>query len=132
MSSNPNYLDLDLVKPDVDFVFKYKGKEHSLKQATVADFIQNTKKLQKMDIKPGDVEAEYDALIEMICRSFPTFTPDDAKTMTLSQLNALLERAFALNGQAEMEKNVQVEKKEGNAEAGAASSQSTSDTSSPA
>jgi hypothetical protein len=99
-NTNPTYLDLDAIAEGAELVVKLKGKEHKLKQASVADFIANTKQLQKLQGKMT-IEEEFDQLIEMILRCFPTMKRDDIDGMTVPQMNRLVATAFEMNGQQE-------------------------------
>lgn len=96
--SNVTYLDLDeIVQPKI--IIKYDGKEHELKQFTLADWIENTKDLQKHAATgETDRESESNIIINMIHRSFPTLTPDMMRNMALVKLNKILAFANGNNG----------------------------------
>lgn len=113
MSNAPKYLDLDSLVGEIEFVVKLNGHEHRLKEASVGDFIANTKQLQAMDGKLT-VEDELTQLMAMILRSFPTMKQADLTSLTVVQLNKLVETAFEINGQTKTSENVKSEAEVGN------------------
>ena len=115
--TSPAYLDLDALQAEVTMVVKLGGKDHQLKSASVSDFIANTKRLQAMS-PAMNFEQEFDALAEMILRSFPSMDRKTLEDMTLIQLNHLLSHAFALNGQESVTGKIAADSTTGNAVAG--------------
>lgn len=92
------FIDLDSVAPSVELTVKLGGKSHAMKPATVADFIANTKEIQKLGVN-GDIEAETEIVIGMLLRAFPTMTKDMLLALTLEQLNQLNNAARAASGE---------------------------------
>lgn len=93
-----NYLDLDALAGQDTFSFKYKGKTHVLKETTVDDFIENTALLQNLRTD-GDLKAEVDVMKKLIVRAFPSITVDEIGTMTVKQMNRLVEFSRQYGGE---------------------------------
>lgn len=119
MTDKVNFLDLDAFEEETPkFVFKYKGNEFALKQVSVADFIKNTKKMQKMkeSVTPDE---EMEDLVEVISEAFDSPKGVDMKTilkgMPLANIKKIMDWAFSNNGVSEVTEGVE---KEGKPEAG--------------
>ena len=97
--SNPNYLDLDEIGTQDTMVVKIRGREHKLREATVDDFIANTRESQRLAKDAKTPDEELEAILNMILRAFPTLTRTDLGGVSMSNLNKLLASAFAMNGQ---------------------------------
>jgi hypothetical protein len=97
--SNITYFDLDAVVPD-QVIVKLKGVEHPLKPVSVDDFVQNTKMLQAIE---GDGAEDFEATMahtkDLLSRAFPTMTPAIIGSMSMLQMNKLIEFAHGINGQ---------------------------------
>lgn len=102
------FLDLDAVTADAEFTVKLKGKEHALKIASVATFIENQKAIESLSLSATQ-EEELEVVIGIIKRAFPTMPEEDIRGLNLVQLQAIKEFAMGANG----EKAEKVEGKEG-------------------
>lgn len=112
MSSNMKYIDLDAVDPNAnEVVIKLGGEEHKLVPITVEDFITNTKLVQSLGTST-DIEKEFEIVINMLCRSFPTIKEDQFRKLPLEKLNRILEIARANNGEEEVKKEAEAEAQE--------------------
>lgn len=111
-----NYLDLDSVQPESNFVLKLNGREHKLRETTIADFIENTKAVEKLGLNTSAVE-EMELTIGMIRRSFPTLPEDELRSLTFTQLQAIVDYARQANGEVVEKDDAKGEGAEGNAEA---------------
>jgi len=109
---NPtNFLDLDALADEaVQVVVKLKGVEHRLVQATVADFIANTKAIKNMAANGvNDLEEEVNMVISMIVRAFPTMSAEMLKALPLTSLNSLLDHAKKFNGENSVKAEVEAQ-----------------------
>ncbi|HYG86988.1 MAG TPA: hypothetical protein VD978_12080 [Azospirillum sp.] len=88
----PKYLDLDGLPTGTtaERVLKLNGKEHPLKPMSVGDFIENTKLLQAQGDSPS-LEREFEVMMKMIQRSFPSCSEAELMALTLPQLNQILD-----------------------------------------
>lgn len=105
--TNPNYLDLDAVKPD-EVIVNFQGKRHQLEPISLGDWIANTKAIKRLAATAGDPEKEVEILIEMVGRSLPTMK-DDLPKLKLPQLKALQDFAMKHAGQVEGDKEAAAE-----------------------
>ena len=97
------YLDLDAVVPVDSIEIKFGGVIHKLVPITLEDFVRNTKAVQEMGTQV-DPQKEMEMVTDMLFRAFPTMTPELVKTLTLIQLNKLLDFAMEHNGARKVEK----------------------------
>lgn len=116
--TGPIYLDLDAVAADRnEIVLKLNGKEHTMKHATVRDFVENTKSINTIGAA-GDLEAETASVIGIIKKGFPDISEEDLWDLGLDQLNAIMEFLRENNGENDVTEQAQAEAEaEGNATA---------------
>lgn len=84
------FLDLDSLPTGNERVLKLNGKEHALKAMSVADFIENTRLIQAQGDTPA-LDKEFEVMIALIQRGFPSVTTEELMALTLPQLNKILE-----------------------------------------
>jgi hypothetical protein len=106
--SDPKYIDLDALAPEVDVVIKLDGQSHKLATLTVEDFIQNTKAIQELPAG-STIEQEYETVVSMLVRCFPTITKARFHKLSLVQLNAILNFARENSGQTSIEEDMKKE-----------------------
>ena len=82
-------LNLDEVKPAVTRVLKLKGKEHPQVPTSVGDFIENTRAAKALVGDP-DPTAEFELILGMVGRSFPSISQEELRGLTNEQLSAIL------------------------------------------
>lgn len=90
--------NLDALPTREERVLVFKGVSHAMVPMSVGDFIENTKLMQ--DLRGGSennavmgLAGEFQVIVDMVSRVFPTVDQSDLLTLTFEQLNALL--AFA-------------------------------------
>lgn len=105
------YLDLDAVSSNAEFVLKLNGKEHKLKVATVDTFIQNMQELEGMSMNASAAE-ELKVAINIVKRAFPTIPVEELTSLTVLQVKAISDYAMQANGE---KTEVTKETPEGNA-----------------
>lgn len=93
-----NYLDLDAVAGEADFVLKLKGKEHKLKVATVETFIQNMQDLEGLSMSASAAD-ELKVAVAIVKRAFPTIPEDELKELNILQVKAIADFAQSANGE---------------------------------
>ncbi|WP_431854309.1 hypothetical protein [Azospirillum sp.] len=95
----PTFLDLDnLPTGAAERVLKLNGREHTLKPMSVADFIENTRMIQAQG-NTLELAQEFELMITLIQRGFPTIAKDELMGLTLPQLNRILD--FTQPGEAD-------------------------------
>ncbi|CCG43294.1 hypothetical protein [Magnetospirillum molischianum] len=82
-------LNLDAVKPKTERVLKLKGQEHAQAPLSVGDFIDNARASRRLAEKPDLVE-EFELVLGMVGRSFPTVPETDLRALTFEQLSTIL------------------------------------------
>lgn len=93
-----NFLNLDEVKPTIEFSFQLNGKRHELVPATVETFIANMNDLKSLGVNADPID-ELQVMLKMIGRAFPTITEKELKKLTLDQAKAISEYARRANGE---------------------------------
>lgn len=93
-----NYLDLDAVAGNAEFVLKLKGKEHSLQVATVETFIANMQDLESLSMNASAAD-ELKVALAIVKRAFPTIPEADLKGLTVLQVKAIADFAQTANGE---------------------------------
>lgn len=86
------FLDLDALTESTEKVVKIKGKEHILKPVTVGQFIENAKIVERLGTNPK-FEDEFEAIVKMLLRAFPSMSRVDLEDLPIEHLNAVLEFA---------------------------------------
>ena len=98
----PQMLNLDEVAAKTERVLSIRGEQYEMQPMSVSDFIDYTSKVQAQEVKgkkKGKAEPDksiieiMESLIEMITKSFPTLPEEIVRTLTLEQLNAIIEFA---------------------------------------
>lgn len=91
-------LNLDTLA-DEELVVVLGGKEHKLKEMSVADFIWAQQNLKTISQKSEEAEI-MESLIEMLLRQFPTMERNDLVSLPLQKLNQLTEfvQSFGMKG----------------------------------
>lgn len=92
------FLDLDAVAKEAEFVVKLNGNNHSLKLATVETFVTNMKEIEKLGMAPS-AEAEFEAVVGIVMRSFPTIPENEIRALNVLQIKALSDFAMTANGE---------------------------------
>lgn len=105
MAEEPIYIDLDAIEPTPIFI-KLDGESHKIRHITLADWIANTKDLERLRVSGNDMEVEADIMIRMINRSFPDLTEQRLRDLPLIKLNRILMFAKGHNGTEQVEKEV--------------------------
>ncbi len=104
--NSPNFLNLDEIISEGDEVsFKLNGKSHRMTEATVQDFVNNTRLLQNLGVD-GDIEKETQTIVKVIKSSFPTVNEDDLMQLKMKQLSSLMEFMRQHNGEQEVEDEI--------------------------
>lgn len=92
-----NFLDLDALSDTTEKVVKLKGKEHRLRPVTVGQFIENAKIVQSLGTNPK-FEDEFEAIVKMLLKAFPTLERRDLEDLPIEHLNKILEFARDYDG----------------------------------
>lgn len=89
--AKPLFLDIDdAINPAFREVrVKIGAKEHVLMEATVGSFIENTRDIQSLAYAKDNAD-EFEILMRVIMRAFPTIGREDLLSLTISQLNQLV------------------------------------------
>jgi hypothetical protein len=95
-------LNLDEIAPAEERVIKLDGEEHNLKVLTVEDVIANARAADRMKATKDEIE-QFEILIEMVARSFPSVPAARWHKMSLQHLNAIFQFAQELGKEAEKE-----------------------------
>lgn len=83
-------LDLDdLAKTDPEIVLKLAGKSHVMKPLSVGDFINNTKRLDKLAETP--VSEQFEIFLDIVDAAFPTVGKDVLAAMSMNQLEQIMD-----------------------------------------
>lgn len=93
-----NYLDLDSVASEAEFVLKLNGREHKLKVATVNTFVQNMKDLEGLSMNATAGE-ELEVAVKIVQRAFPTIPEDELRELSVLQVKAISDYAMQANGE---------------------------------
>lgn len=92
-ATQPHYLDLDAIVPEVSVVIKFGGAEHKMAMPSVEDFVRQTKEMEKLSAA-GSPEEEMKLLLGMLGRAFPTIGEANIGKLTIPQLREFA--AFAM------------------------------------
>lgn len=92
-------LNLDELAPAEERVIVLKGKRHPLKVMTVEDVIANARSAERLERATDEIE-QFEVLIEMLARNFPTMPEDEWRTMQVPQLEAVFKFAQELGQEA--------------------------------
>lgn len=96
MTDTTKFLDLDAVKPATELVVGLGGMKHTLVPVTVEAFLANTTLIDQMREEGGiSTRVEFELVIKLLLRSFPTMTDAMLRGLTFDQLKQL--QAFAQN-----------------------------------
>lgn len=82
-------LNLDSVKPAEERVLQLNGREHVMKPMSVGDFIENSRTARAQEATP-DPAVEFETVLGMVARAFPTIADDELRALTFAQLNTIL------------------------------------------
>jgi len=102
----------NLAKKDQEL--KIDGESYPMKQMSVSDFLELTKRAEVIDATKGEsLITRVEFLVETVCLSFPTCPPEVLTSQTMTTLNAIVD--FARDGSipagATESEGVEVEKK---------------------
>jgi hypothetical protein len=91
-------LNLDTLA-DEELIVVLGGKEHKLKEMSVADFIWAQQNLKSVSQKSDEVEI-MESMIGMFLRQFPTMERKDLESLPLQKLNQMAEfvQSFGMKG----------------------------------
>jgi hypothetical protein len=93
-------LNLDSVKPAEERVLKLNGREHAMKPMSVGDFIDNSRTARVQE-GGADPATEFELVLGMVARAFPTIPADELRGLTFAQLNTILSWSESGVGPAE-------------------------------
>lgn len=93
-----NYLDLDAVASEADFVLKLNGKEHKLKVATVNTFVANMKDLEALSLNATAAQ-ELEVAVTIVKRAFPSIPEEELRELSVLQVKAIADYAMGANGE---------------------------------
>jgi len=89
-------INLDELRKPTPLVIVVDGARHELKPATVESFLENVKAIEDMGVN-ATVAQEFDAMIGIITRSFPTLTEQQVRQWSVEQLRYLVELTRGAN-----------------------------------
>lgn len=98
-----DFLNLDAVKPKVERALKLNGKTHEQSPLSVGAFIDNARAAKRLAEKPDPVE-EFELVLSMVGRSFPTIPEAELRALTFDQLSTILNWSQTEDGSADEEK----------------------------
>jgi hypothetical protein len=107
-TSAPKFLDLDAFDTGNVITVKLGGETHTLRKATVRDFIDNTKAVQALGVTE-DLETQTQLTIDMLLKAFPTMKNEQLWELELEKLTAILDFAREHNGQKSVEDKIESE-----------------------
>lgn len=93
-NKNPNVLNLDEITPVVRTI-TYQGKDYSMRQVTVAEFIEASRKVDELQEEAASQEQGegkmsegklFDGFIDVIAENFPGLTREILEGMSLNHL----------------------------------------------
>lgn len=84
-------LNLDEIKAE-EKVLKLCGKEHTMKEMSVEDFIKLTKETEKYEsgAKEMSLSEQMESLVDMVLKAFPTCPREDLMSQKLDMLTVIL------------------------------------------
>lgn len=105
MTDNPNavYLDLDGIVPEKEVYIKLDKQDHKLAPITVDQFVKNLQTMQKLGTGKLSIEEEQSLMVEMLEQVFPSVPKGRLNTLTLLQLNTLINFSREHSGEKQVE-----------------------------
>lgn len=91
---NTRFLDLDELGGEEIVTIKLNGKEHTLNEMTVEDFVwaqKQIKALEKAEKEGADDETIIERHCKILARQFPTAKVEEFRKLKISQLTKLLD-----------------------------------------
>jgi len=89
-------INLDDIRKPTPLVIIVDGERHELKPATVESFLENVKLIEEIGVN-ATVTQEFEAMIGIITRSFPTLTEKQIRQWSVEQLRYLVELTRGAN-----------------------------------
>lgn len=117
MTTKTKIINLDEIRNPTPVELIVDGAKHKMKEATVADFIENMKAIDSIGVN-ATASQEVEVMIGIVLRAFPTLKAEQVRKWTFKQLRTLAETARGANSEivSDDEEEITEAKKSGNAQ----------------
>jgi hypothetical protein len=81
-------VNFEALQDEPPFILMIEGKEHPMKIASVSDFVENMKLIEKLGAN-SSVADEIEVSIKVISRAFPSLTEDAIRSWQVTTIDKL-------------------------------------------